>query len=783
MLLDLRAYTWIQTASTQETAMRAKIFFEKPAFAIVAMLLVAACGNGGGGADALTAECNDGKDNDEDGTKDFPEDVGCTSPTDDTENSLASPACMDGRDNDGDGRTDYPGDPGCFAPQADDETDDCPSGPQCPQCADGKDNDNSGGKDYPEDPGCTSASDDLEFLSNPVACGAGLLINQLPTSGMLEGMLESGSVSQLASPCGGMGAPARAYELHLEVPRVVEVSTENSTTDTVIQIRGEECMAADAHLECNDNMSSEVVASKLVTSLQAGDYYIIVSGTDTATTGPFFLTVKTFAGEGTPCSNDGQCGPGLVCRTPMGAPAMVCSKPRCADMDDEDGDGKPGYPTDPGCTSRADNDEMDDCPNGPNCPECGDGRDNDGDMATDHPADMTCAAAGDASEACISSDGVSLITGPMTMGTTTGVVNDVTPECVFGTHTAPDKTYRIDIPALSSLDFSIMASFDVASLLLNANCDSAAPIECSSGQDMTVQGLAAGTYYFVVDGWGSENGPFTINLSGRIQNGQSCEGVLAQSGALACGAGFACKGTMGMRTCQPGLCGDGMDNDGDGKFDFPFDPGCTDIGDDTEADPMPLPVCGNGMDEDMDMTIDFPADYGCASASGTSEVFCMAETEPTSLITTTPVMGTTAGGMNNMTPSGGTCSSGSAPDKVYALSLPVPVETLVIDTNMSGFDTQLAVQNAQCNMSIACDDDGGEPGTQSRLSLTNVAPGNYAIVVDGFSSASGMYILNIKGTVAPGTRCTSPLFTGGANAILACPMGTTCSAGPNGRCM
>jgi len=33
-------------------------------------------------------------------------------------------------------------------------------------------------------------------------------------------------------------------------------------------------------------------------------------------------------------------------------------------------------------------------------------------------------------------------------------------------------------------------------------------------------------------------------------------------------------------------------------------------------------------------------------------------------------------------------------------------------------------------------------------------------------------VLNIKGTVAPGTVCTSPLFTSG---VLVCPTGTTCA--------
>ncbi|HVK87491.1 MAG TPA: hypothetical protein VM513_25415, partial [Kofleriaceae bacterium] len=107
-------------------------------FSGLALILGAAgCGGGNNSDDQPPAECSDGQDNDGDGQVDFPDDLGCVSAEDTSENSPTSAKCQDGRDNDGDGRTDYPSDPGCFAPQADDETDDCPSGPNCAQCSDG----------------------------------------------------------------------------------------------------------------------------------------------------------------------------------------------------------------------------------------------------------------------------------------------------------------------------------------------------------------------------------------------------------------------------------------------------------------------------------------------------------------------------------------------------------------------------------------------------------------------------------------------------------------------
>ena len=104
-------------------------------------------------------QCDDGRDNDGDGTKDYPGDPSCDSALDLTEDGLVSPQCKDETDNDGDGKTDYPNDPGCFAPQQDSEDDECPSGAACPQCSNGKDDDMNGSTDFPSDSGgCTAGT-------------------------------------------------------------------------------------------------------------------------------------------------------------------------------------------------------------------------------------------------------------------------------------------------------------------------------------------------------------------------------------------------------------------------------------------------------------------------------------------------------------------------------------------------------------------------------------------------------------------------------------------------
>jgi len=96
------------------------------------------------------------------------------------------------------------------------------------------------------------------------------------------------------------------------------------------------------------------------------------------------------------------------------------------------------------------------------------------------------------------------------------------------------------------------------------------------------------------------------------------------------------------------VCSDGIDQDGDAKFDFPADPGCASAASTLEnpqcndgldndgdtlvdlADPQcvsashdlespPPPACGDGLDNDGDSLIDYPADPGCLGPASVLE--------------------------------------------------------------------------------------------------------------------------------------------------------------------
>ena len=738
-------------------------------------VLIACGGSSEKANDTFGPACSDGQDNDGDGMVDFPDDLGCGSLDDETEDGSPAPQCSDNRDNDGDGKLDYPDDPGCFAPQADDESDDCPNGPGCPQCANGKDDDGNGMIDYPADPGCESASDNSEFFNNAAACGMGMKIKQLPADGHDSGQLEMGSTSNIVSPCGGgAGAFAVAYVLHLTEPKVIVATTDlpNTTLDTVIDIRAKNCTDASAELACNDDVSGMNERSTVTKSLPAGVYYIIVQGQNSNLSGAYQLKVDKFAGEGAACSAPSQCGPGLLCRTPVGATAMVCAKPVCGDGLDDDGDGKIDYPNDPGCATPEDDSETDTCP-GAGCPECGDGIDNDGDTKIDYPMDTTCKAAGDSSESCATSEGVVAITTATTMGDTTNATNDINPTCASPGNSGPDRAYRLDLPAMQSLAMNMTASFDTTTVLLDSTCGGAA-IACSDPLNMSVGPLAAGTYYFVVDGYSSTSkGTYTINASGKIANGAPCDAhPLAQSGALTCGTGYACKGTAGAKTCQLAECADNVDNNGNGKKDYPADPGCTSPSDDSESTVCPgamCPVCSNGIDDDMDGMTDYPADTSCLAASGNNE--SCTSTEPVINVTTAATMGDTSTATDDVKLACASSSS-AAKDLHYRLQLPATTTLTISLTNKTpaSWDSAMALFNASCGgTAISCQDG-------DTMTLTNLAAGNYYFAVDGWGTASGAYTLNVSGKIANGGSCESPLAQSGA---LTCATNYTCK-GPTG---
>ncbi|MEO8704209.1 MAG: hypothetical protein ABI867_29420 [Kofleriaceae bacterium] len=751
------------------------------------LVFAVACGDNRPGAgvgddDDVTPspQCSDGEDNDGDGTIDFPNDLGCESILDDSEDSPTLPKCSDGRDNDGDGKFDYPNDPGCLLPGSDDEIDDCPSGPNCPQCSNGRDDDLNGSMDFPNDSGgCEAAGDLIEFTANPIACGATMAIEMLPPDGIATGTLDGTSLSQLATKCGGGGGSSgRAYVIIVTSPKVLIASTDDPTTtlDTVIDLRSADCDDPSSHIACNDDLGASNDKSKLVATLDPGVYYIIVEGQNSSELGAFKLTVQLFAGEGAACTMQSECGPGLVCRTPHGQTAQICTQPVCNDGIDDDGDGKIDFPLDPGCGSPSDGTEEDDCPSGPNCPQCANGVDDDGDGQTDFPLDTTCAGAGGFIEGCgTEQDPILAITGATTTGTLVGSHDDHDPTCSSGN--GPDVQFTLQLPAMQSLQLDTEGSpFDTIVSLRPPTC-AATSIGCDDDGGtgttslLVVSNLAAGNFVVAVDAFSTTVNSFELHLSGTIAPGGSCETSLFDLGAITCPTGFTCDGTSGARTCRT-ECSDGIDNNGDGKTDFPNDPGCASPADNDEDTVCPgamCPVCSDGLDNDGDGQTDFPLDVSCQSAGGSSE--SCTQTEPLTTITTTTITGTTVGQVNDFEPSCATTSGPSGPDVAYQIDL--PAMTSVTFNLATSMDSVMTFHDSTCGPSeIVCRD-------PANLTAVNLAAGRFFLVVDGFfSTSAGTYTLTTTGVIAPGGSCESQLFTDG---VIVCGAGFTCDGTAGAR--
>lgn len=695
----------------------------------------------------------------------------------------APAACNDMTDQDGDGFNGFPSDPGCTGPNDGDETDDCPAGPNCPQCGNQVDDDLDGMTDYPADSGCTAASVRSESCASTD-----------PVRNLLTPTLTGQSTAALANDfdLGCVVADGRdeVYRIRVDHPidmlRVDTKGAAPNTLDTAVAIRTPSCAAVDA--ACDDNGGGGNASQATLVAPAIGDYFVIVDDKGVAGPAPYNINVTGHYVDNGRCEvvSPFTCNPGFSCQ---GAPgAETCTGAACNDHLDNDADGKFDFPNDPGCTDTSDNDESDTCPGGLNCPACGNGADDDMDGLTDFPADPACASAATNSELapCTSMDPVIVFTTNVQGATTMGKANDIDLSCGVD---GRDEIYRLLVTRpLVSLTVDTFASDTATAVALRqGSCNGTVDLNCGTNNfgtndaRATINNVVPGEYFAIVDDLNTATPTlYNLNVRGVLMGASPCT---PGSTTFVCDTGFSCLGPPGNAVCSPGVCNDMVDSDGDGRTGFPSDPGCTSTSDTDEADDCNLPngpagpncpACANGADDDGDSFVDYPNDIGCTSASRATEVDCAAETDAIIPVTTPLFMGNSTGAANNFTSTCGTTFSPTAPDRVHVLTLPVPVVSLVMDTENSAFDTTLSFASASCAPIIGCDDDGGTTGNNSLLTQANVAAGTYSIIVDGFSSGFGAYNLHVVGTVAAGTACTSNLFTTG---VLVCPAGTACNAG------
>jgi hypothetical protein len=550
-----------------------------------------------------TPACADGLDNDADGVIDFPNEPGCSAAGDpDEENPGVPPDCADGRDNDEDGAVDYPDDPGCQGVGDRDEAD--PGTP--PPCADGVDNDRDGATDYPDDRGCQSAADASEAGS----CGVAYDPIDLAPDTTVHGDTRGGRFLAEGT-CGGRGAAEVVYGYRiaraLEALEIRTVAPEGMETfvETTIHVR-RTCLDPDTEVACGREALDGIGANTLrIENPEAGEYTIFIDGA-TGNGGPFSLTVT---------------------EVPLAA---------CLNRLDDDGDGRADYPTDPGCTSRDDRDETD--PETPTA--CSNDEDDDADGLIDYPLDLGCEAAADQDEVDVCGQGVRVadfpVGEPFMLGDTTDGTTQFQGSCVPGN--GAESIVRFRNPFNARLLFSVdhPETVDNTGLYVRTDCVNARS-EVANGCNTGVPGVSArgrvridrappGDYFVVVDHSFGQGGPFKLSVQVDRLPAGCADGADGDGDGFIDGDDRGCESALDEdeRDPPPGadpICDNGLDDDGDGETDYPFDVGCAAKGGINEDDPPPdaLPECANGLDDDADDRTDFPFDPGCQARGDDSE--------------------------------------------------------------------------------------------------------------------------------------------------------------------
>ena len=179
-------------------------------------------------------------------------------------------ACNNAMDDDGDGDTDYPNDPGCSSPTDNDETDDCPSGPMCPACSNTIDDDMDGQTDYPIDTDCSAAGGTAEV------CGVETDPVILMTTPSISGAnINDTSNFKLSCDFTTGVAGDRVALVTLPAMTSFHIDTLGSNFNTVIALKDPSC--GPATISCNNSFT---IGGDVINTgpLTAGNYAILVDG-------------------------------------------------------------------------------------------------------------------------------------------------------------------------------------------------------------------------------------------------------------------------------------------------------------------------------------------------------------------------------------------------------------------------------------------------------------------------------------------------------------------------
>ncbi len=390
--------------------------------------------------------------------------------------------------------------------------------------------------------------------------------------------------------------------------------------------------------------------------------------------------------------------------------------------------------------------------------ECDDGNSVDGDGC-----ESTCTLT--PPPVCPDADLLSAMGPAVATGTTEGAPNAFVPSCA--SDGAGERVFLWTAPSAGEFSFDTVGSdYDTALYALEGTC---AGIELACNDDAVgtrsriVLSLVAGqTISIVVDGFSTNQGNFVLNIAqtacgdGFVDGAEECDdgnttdfdGCSATC-TLECGDGVVgpneqCDdgNTVDFDGCSAiciiELCGNGTLDAGEQCDDGNFVSG---DGCDIFCN-VDVAICGDGFvvaPEECDdgNTVDLD---GCSSTCVIEQGLDCPTGDLASALGAPVAGGSTATATNSFDPAcGGVNTAG---DASYLWTAPHD-GTFAFDTFGSNFDTIVEVLDGTCGgASVACNDDSA--GTQSEVFVSLLSGSQVTVVVDGFGSTTGDYVLNIR---------------------------------------
>jgi hypothetical protein len=467
-------------------------------------------------------------------------------------------ACNNGEDDDGDGTVDL-ADPGCGSSLDDDETD-----PEdAPACADGEDNDGDGATDYPDDDDCAAAGGDRE---------APLCENDEPIATFGEGRSQvavllaagegPGEGEGLEGRCGGFGDRERVYEIRVDtLSRLTATFTKGNDVFGFVQLYlRARCDDPESEVRCTEGRDEATLSSG---RLELGSYTLVVDANDgpEAIRGDLVVDVvpveRAACEDGVDNDDDGRVDledPG--CARPLDEdesdePDEV---PECSDGEDNDEDGAVDWPDDADCAGAGDDSEETQCTSAPVVGEVGlEGgvfqTDTNGEENS-YEAQCAGGARGGENVIVVRLDGPARVTATIVEGSYDTSIFLREGSCDDGPEIACDDDGGEG--TLSRLS----------------------------------RELPAGTYFLFVDGFNENSGTATVEVEVASLIVACNDGEDNDEDGLVDLEDPGCERGRDEDETDPDVapeCADGLDNDEDGAVDFPDDPECRAAGGTSES--------------------------------------------------------------------------------------------------------------------------------------------------------------------------------------------------------